>query len=353
MVAHTTGELLTGDVELHVDAPDWNAHRHHVDPNYNGVILHVVMSPKGERSSRQQSGTRAPMMSLGPSAGELGGSGIHPVDNVRRMKDAARGDLEGLLDRAGDQRFYARGRGFSLGLEAGDPDQVLYVGLMEALGYAANRKPFLKLSRLVPFRELRALRHEPASTRLLALKALLVCAAGLLSFVASRVEAVEMEGMWRRLPRTGAMDADEWNHFRVRPANHPARRVAGAAYLMDRYVESGLVHGLRGDIRQGDARHLVRRLTVQPFIGPGRARELAVNVVLPCLHAWGGLRREQALQRLSLELYRGFPGLQDNEITREMKRLLSPEIDAVRTTGARRHQGLIHLYKTMLAGGHA
>lgn len=34
---------------------------------------------------------------------------------------------------------------------------------------------------------------------------------------------------------------------------------------------------------------------------------------------------------------------------REMKRLLSSEIGPVRTGGARRHQGLIHLYKSTVA----
>ena len=47
-----------------------------------------------------------------------------------------------------------------------------------------------------------------------------------------------------------------------------------------------------------------------------------------------------------MEIYRRMPGLADNEITREMKRLLPPGVD---TRGARRQQGLIHLYKHMRA----
>src|SRR5512136_2514952 len=35
--------LFRGDVELHVYAGDWAAHRHHLDTRYNGVILHVAL----------------------------------------------------------------------------------------------------------------------------------------------------------------------------------------------------------------------------------------------------------------------------------------------------------------------
>ena len=35
--------LLRGDIELHVTSSNWQAHGHHKDPGYNGVILHVVM----------------------------------------------------------------------------------------------------------------------------------------------------------------------------------------------------------------------------------------------------------------------------------------------------------------------
>src|SRR5438876_8816971 len=32
-----------GDVEIHLNSEDWYHHRHHLDPRYNNVILHVVL----------------------------------------------------------------------------------------------------------------------------------------------------------------------------------------------------------------------------------------------------------------------------------------------------------------------
>ena len=58
------GTRITGDIELHLRAPDWYHHHHADDPNYNAVVLHVVVSPRGQATSRQQSGMRVPVASV-------------------------------------------------------------------------------------------------------------------------------------------------------------------------------------------------------------------------------------------------------------------------------------------------
>jgi hypothetical protein len=49
------------------------------------------------------------------------------------------------------------------------------------------------------------------------------------------------------LPRAGfgaPLSGQEWHCFRVRPPNHPRRRIAGAAPLLARFLGPGLVAGL-------------------------------------------------------------------------------------------------------------
>jgi len=36
--------IFHGDVELHIKADEWLSHKHHADPHYNKVILHVVLT---------------------------------------------------------------------------------------------------------------------------------------------------------------------------------------------------------------------------------------------------------------------------------------------------------------------
>ena len=43
VIAFNDGERQRGDVEIHRYASGWTAHRHHLDPRYNQVTLHVFL----------------------------------------------------------------------------------------------------------------------------------------------------------------------------------------------------------------------------------------------------------------------------------------------------------------------
>ena len=337
-----SGDIVVGDVEVHVSAGGWRAHGHHVDSNYNGVVLHVVLAPSGRTTTTLESRAEAPVAAIG----------IVPQNEEKepRPDTDAEPPLSTLykihekLDRAGDERFRAKADGYAMELASGDAEQALYAGIMEALGYSANRRPFAALAASVPIARLRDVRDEPGETRLLAIRAMLVSASGLMSS-ASPEDTERFRAALVGLPPV-KKTTEPWKIFRVRPSNHPLRRIEGAAMLIDRALDEGLVAILARLVREGTHRPVIDRLSAPPFIGEGRAREIAVNVALPFMYAWGGIARDRELRTASMEVFRKMPGLADNEITREMKRLLPPGVD---TRGARRQQGLIHLYKHMRA----
>ncbi|MCI0440145.1 MAG: DUF2851 family protein, partial [Chloroflexi bacterium] len=334
------GRLLTGDVELHVNAPDWYAHKHHSDGNYDGVILHVVLRARGSVTASQRSGLLAPVVSLGPVAPSLDEKADSPpAEALSRLQSLDETSLLALLDRAGDERFLAKSRGFAIELASGDAEQTLYRAVMEALGYASNRKPFRTLADRVPVESLARLKREPQSARLLAMKAMLLAGSGLLTHVKPAEEAELLKRVLRRLPSVRAMSAGEWRLFRVRPSNHPIARIYGAAMLVERYVDTGLVAGIEELALNGDAPSLARGLMAPPFIGKGRAGDIAVNVALPFLRAFAEARRSGELRQRALEMYREFPRLQDNELTREARRLLA-WLEPAAVSTARRQQGL-------------
>ena len=345
VLADEDGARIVGDVELHLRAPDWYHHRHADDPGYNAVVLHVVMSPRGHASSRQQSGIRVPVASVAHLVPDL------QPGREDRTPAAPERDPGEELDRAGDRRFLLKSRGFAeeLGWARRTPDQTLYRALMESLGYSANRRLFLELSDRVPFDLLSTLRGEPEGTRTLAIKAMLMRGAGLLGRAARCGESRQMRAVLGRLPKTGSVAPDRWRLFRVRPTNHPVNRIAGAAGLLSRYLESGLVVGMRSEAESSEGRAYLASLAVPPFIGVGRAGEMAVNAVLPFLHAYAGARRDPELAGRSIDVYHGLPKLEENEVTREMRRRLFPDGHAPRLN-ARRQQGLLHRYKRMTAG---
>ncbi len=339
VIQDASGRRIAGDVELHVDAPDWYGHRHHLDPAYNGVVLHVVLRSRGSTASRQQSGTEAPVAALPGGRPDAVAAAPSPALDL----PGPRG-LEDLLDRAGADRFIARSDGFRAELASDTADQVLYRALMEALGYASNRKPFRRLASLVPISALSALKREPPRTRELCARAMLLSASGMLPRAGDETERRELRRLARLLPSGRAMSSSQWRTFRVRPANHPLRRIEGAALLFARFAESGPASALERLMDAGGGRLLTERLTVPSLIGRGRASDMVVNVVLPFMHAYGGVRGSEAIVKRSARLYQEHPALHDNEVTTEMRRLLNAPAAAA---GAMRQQGLLHLYRRM------
>ncbi len=352
VLATEDGRLVTGDVELHVEAPGWRSHGHHADPGYNGVVLHVVLRAGGSVSSPQQSRGTAPVASLEPVVDRLRHADAAAGPAAAPWEGLSSSAFEKILDAAGDRRFLARSRGFARELDAGDADQVVYAALFEALGYAANRRPFRRLAEFFSYAAAASLVGEPAGTRLAALRALLLTASGLARAADTGSGALD-RGLVRRLPRTRRLSESEWRLFRVRPSNHPVRRVEGAARLVDRFLDVGPAAYVMGAADHGKPSALVRALSEPPLIGAGRARDMAVNVVLPFAHALAGASRDREAAARYLEAYRAFPSLADNDITREMKRLVADRGLEVSARGARRHQGLAHLYNVTTLPGMA
>ena len=395
--------LVRGDVELHVRQRDWSSHGHTQDPNYNGVVLHAALEVESD-STGLHSGGNAPVVSLAslldeadhqdpgavasdagePGAGEDDQAGVS--GNLWRLLESlgypcpsTMAEAGELLDRAGDQRFQARVREFAVLLEetglAGDSgDQLLYEGLMEGLGYKANRQGFLSLANRTPWRRLVELTAGMSEEQV---------------FPAVRGWMLQVSGLIRNpaTPAVGeklpsgigpSLGPGDWRLSGLRPANHPVRRMAGAAGLVQQFHKVGLTAGLKAICNADDHRKLTKAL-MKPaesgaggaVIGQGRARDLAVNVVLPFLQAvdlqeaYLQTAERQAVDRPDRpdrivapeafyegrywELYRAFGKLQDNDVTKEMARLLLPPAWRSVANSARRQQGLIRLHR-LLAG---
>src|SRR5213593_2227855 len=59
------GVRFCGDVEIHLNSEDWYHHRHHQDPRYNNVILHVVLY-ESPRPCIRQDGAEVPQLEMRP-----------------------------------------------------------------------------------------------------------------------------------------------------------------------------------------------------------------------------------------------------------------------------------------------
>jgi hypothetical protein len=391
-VIATSQRVSKGDIEVHVKSSDWRAHRHHQDPTYNRVILHVVMWRNTGLTTGLQNGENIPILALHryveSPASQRTRVTSHPANfNMpcyRAIEQLPTSIVARFLDNAGEERFLAKAARFQAGLAQSEASQLLYEGIMAALGYSKNKLPFLELAGRLPLQTLESLARGkiPEEECLARQQALLLGTAGLLPsqrphcHLKNKIDdqwAEKLEKLWALAPQPQVMPANSWRLFKVRPSNYPVRRIAAMSYLTLRYREKGLfievVNKISGAAASRGHHGLEKalmitakgywavhfdfgagiRLGIPTLLGRNRAADIVVNVLLPFTFAWSNLISKPELARQILNFYRHYPRLIANAIERHMSHQLGLTSDLV--DSAQRQQGLIHIYNTLCSQG--
>lgn len=355
ILSDAAGRLRAGDVEVHLRSGDWVAHGHRADPSYNGVILHVVLQDDGSACLRAD-GRDVPVLALAAwVTAPLTRSAVDlaPLQRCRVSPALLTQDVRAIVCRAGRQRLEDKATALEAQIAALGPEQALFAALLDAAGYSRNRAPCARLAERLPVERLYdLLAGKSAARRESIATAVLLGLAGLLrpetdgSVWATWAEYAEL---WP-LP---ALHPDSWVRAGVRPANQPALRLAGLAALLARYTADGLVAALLAPLRARDAARLVATLEVTagaaartPPIGPGRAVEMAVNVVAPFALALARSGGDGALEAAAWHTAAELPAGEDTEPLRRMRALLAASGHRLRAPGALEQQGLLHLYRS-------
>lgn len=378
LVVGPARRMLRGDVEVHVNPADWRAHGHAADPRYAGVVAHVTYTPA--------------------AAGAAAAAGLPPAAVSIALREALRADpafsfenvdvtaypygaavdrppcaaaLAGwttderlaLLECAGEERLRAKAARVGAAVAERGAEQALYEEIMAALGYKHNRVPFRRLARLVPVEGLRA---EAAGDPLRAYALLLGAAALLPDGSAARRDAETaafVRALWDRWWKMSsawehaAMGAAEWRLSGLRPANHPLRRLAAAAWLFaparglaPAFTPSGAADAAwlaeaRARLLAADGpEYWRRRLSLGgkrleedvALLGEARAAAIVSNAIVPCAGA-AGCDVAALLPRL--------PPEHDNSLCRETAHKLfgRDHNPALHRTGLRQ-QGLLQIF---------
>lgn len=153
-----TGPEVNGDVELHLQAGDWEAHGHAADPAYDRVILHVVLfPPEAGHVTRGANGREIPVLVLLPRLHRAleefaADEAVETLANraISRLPDELGAlpvtELAALLQRHAAARWrqkvhYARQRLARLGWT-----EACHHAALEILGFRFNRAPMLRLA---------------------------------------------------------------------------------------------------------------------------------------------------------------------------------------------------------------
>jgi hypothetical protein len=364
-------KLIKGDIEIHTRASDWYSHGHHCDPEYNDVILHVVLWNDDGYSTFTTNGKFVPVICLAKSLQyQARLMPYHQLPCFCSGEKGERQDLKKLLQDIGVIRFKQRVEMFSSKLLKEEASQVLFQGIMRALGYTKNKRAFEELARRLP---LWLLEGELKGSLLLK-EAMLLGMAGLLP--SQRVRCLpfvweewvkELEQTWHSFGRGETMYQSDWCLTHIYPNNSPVRRIVAQSYLLHRYRVKGLLPNILELVTEapltkeaywlesnlmvvGDGYWLDHfdfdvgsRIKKSALLGRDKAGEIVVNVILPFTFSWWQATGERELQQKALQLYLEHPKLAGNEITCHMVKQLFIEHNSGLT--ACQHQGLIHLFK--------
>ena len=274
---------VTGDIEVHLDMRDWDAHGHARDPAYAGVLLHVVLFPPAAGLvTRGWAGVEIPVAALLPllhrgleefaadDAVEALAGDVW-LGCVETLAPLPLADLRRELAGQAARRWAQRVRFAGLRLRRLGWDAACHEAALEVLGFRANRAPMLRVAAAFPRAAWAAGRISPGE-----------------AFAAE-------EGAWRVQG--------------VRPANQPERRLA--AYAAWQRRAPGWPAWFQGWAKtrpaaeaEGETGAERRRLAL-----PRVRRELADGLGIP---DWNGGRFDNLIADalLPLAAAAGHPGLQ-------------------------------------------
>lgn len=262
-------KVHVGPVEVHLDARDWYRHRHHLDPSYNEVILHLVWKPNSQ-ATRTLSGKIIPQIDLSKfiplTAEDLTSIDFDQARETRALAKpgicqqslASRSekDRSRLIEEAGWVRMQHKAHRLRLRQRAVGRTQALWELLGEACGYSQNQIAFRVLTQRVRAQDLIGL---PTRDR----KAILMGVAGflpnetLLTKQSSPSLRQEAESIWESWWRPqghwslSVLPSRAWTLHGVRPLNRPERRLIALAHLIPRLPSllKSLEQGRRPEFR--------------------------------------------------------------------------------------------------------
>lgn len=396
-------QILHGDLEIHRAPEDWYQHSHHADPAYNNVVMHLVIGPeKYQQTAIRLDRHPVPaqvFVDIPADQYTLLARQYHlysledTSDAICRLRKISDNFKVSVIDHFSRERIQAKAARFAEQRQISSWNQVLYIGIMEALGYSKNQVPFRKLAQHIPFETLKREFHGVSKAEsLFRPLGLLMGAAGLLpsqdkSFDWRKIKdkdtqsyVSQLEDVWAEYAtRLGlkSMQQEEWHFFRLRPSNFPTRRLAGVSLILQQFTADGIletilrtIEGLKDNQQQlikelenlfvsqtggywathyrveEKVPELVNEKTVT-LVGKDRARDLVINIVLPVVLAYANEIEDALLKINLLQLYQAYPKVSSNSITKEMSKQLFEEIKQANQhiNTASRQQGLIHLYK--------
>ena len=275
-VVRLGGEERRGDVELHVRASAFRGHGHHLDPAYDGVVLHVVYLVDTGPVTTLSSGADTPVVTLAPWLSQRTADLTAWLEGPPRWQEPCRDALARLGEHgaaaavlaAGRERFATKVERLRAAAARDGAEAALWQALLDALAYGGDRGAFGRLAQALPPSLARTLTlglapREAGQT----LTAALLAVAGLVDTPPALATALPPP---IRPPPQGAS----------RPAARPERRLEALARLWIKAAGDLAAYAI-GTVETAPRPATLINAWQVAGLGRERTSEIVLNVVLP------------------------------------------------------------------------
>ena len=306
------GVVWVGNIEIHQQSSEWERHGHHLDSNYDSVILHVASEI--DASVRRSDGETIPQLEL-HCPGYLS-------DNYRQLIEADRYPacyrlipalpkllLHSWLSRLQTERFEQKTDKIMqlLGRHRKDWEHVFFIILARNFGFGTNSDAFEFWAETIPLQAVN--KHRDS---LFQIEAFFFGQAGLLQEVPADEYTDRLMKEYTYLSHKFGLRPSansRWKLLRMRPDNFPHVRIAQLASfyyrsqgLLSALMEAQSLKSLRDMLRCGTSEywltHYVFGETSTPHpktLSNQTIDLLVINTVIPFLYAYGKYKTDNIL----------------------------------------------------------
>lgn len=223
-----------GNIELHVNASDWNAHKHQLDTKYNSVVLHVVY--EDDQIIQNQNGSVIPTLVLRDyidvnliESYEQFLAPVLPCKPFLQSIDPL--VLLQFKDRLLIERLEEKSQLIDDKLKANEGDwlETFYQTLFKSFGTKVNQIAFQELAERTPLGILQRINDEQQ------IETLLLGNAGFLNIQSKDEYIIRSQKEYTFLKQKYAfkgMSYDTWKFSKMRPSNFPTIRIVQFAKLI-------------------------------------------------------------------------------------------------------------------------
>jgi hypothetical protein len=325
--------LWAGNVEIHLNASDWNRHNHDQNAAFDNVILHVTS--QNDRRVYNSKGRIIPAIELNFEQSllsnynelSLNTSWVSCADKLSRIEIIT---IISWLGSLGIERLASRTENLAQNLIASvcDWEEIFYRQLARSFGFHVNAFSFELLATNLPFKIL-----QKYSGDIFRIESLLFGVAGFLTddysqdtyFNQLKEEYLFFENKYN----LKSVDIHLWKFLRLRPGNFPTIRIAQFAALINEspdilsnVLDASSISDLKGilalplsDYWQNHYTFLKSTKPINKSLGIGSAHIIIINTIVPFLFLYGTKMGKEDLEDRAIQFLEAVPA-ENNAVIR-------------------------------------